>query len=382
MVFTAHRAFLSFPTHHPVRIFALKTSSSDMSVVIDTPFNNLYLSAMLPETVSFSVQNEKAAAEVEVYVDSERVFNTTLYAYENTMFLQDIRSIIEDAIREKGNANGQCSLRISDENSSASTQTFLVLISDFVIPSPSFFLCTNFLTTRSSFRIHRNGKQMLSWLAMSSDAEHKYIDAVILPEGESTPTVLRWDEGQQQFSYGMLYAYLVDVQSVSEYFVQSYPQRKGKLLSFSVHVGPRSKTFYVTDEQPDFHLSFLNAFNVIEYADFYAVTTRKQKVERSEAHCNLDHIFYDQKTDMTFEVETSALPYEEAVWLNQLFSSRLVKVPVNENNEQQILITDSSSEITDSDKEQNRLKFTFKMAKDKQHRKSRRFASSNGLDFR
>ena len=49
-----------------------------MAVVINTPFNNLYLSAMLPETVSFSVQNEKAAAEVEVYVDSERVFNTTL----------------------------------------------------------------------------------------------------------------------------------------------------------------------------------------------------------------------------------------------------------------------------------------------------------------
>jgi hypothetical protein len=58
-----------------------------MSVVINTPFNNLYLSAMLLETVSFSVQNEKAAAEVEVYVDDERVFNTTLYAYENTMFL-------------------------------------------------------------------------------------------------------------------------------------------------------------------------------------------------------------------------------------------------------------------------------------------------------
>lgn len=118
-----------------------------------------------------------------------------MYAYENTMFLQDIRSIIEDAIREHGNAFGQCSLRISDENSSASTQTFLVLISDFVIPSPSFFLCTNFLTTRS---IHRNGKQMLSWLAMSSDAEHKYIDAVILPEGESTPAVLRW-KGNRQF---------------------------------------------------------------------------------------------------------------------------------------------------------------------------------------
>ena len=98
------------------------------------------------------------------------------------------------------------------------------------------------------------------------------------------------------------------------------------------------------------------------------MTTRKQKVERSEANCNFDHIFYDQKTEIAFEVETAALPYEEAVWLNQVFASRYVAIPIYGETFEQILITDSTSEITDSDKEQNRLKFTYKFAKDKQHK--------------
>lgn len=339
-----------------------------MSVVINTPFNDLYLSAMLPETVSFTVQDENASAVVTVYVDHQIVFKTTLYAYGHNMYLNDIRSIIEEGIRQNENAHGECALMISDEESNASTQNFVVLISDFAIPGPLFFLATHFLTTRTSFRIHRSGKQTLAWLPSSAGTMMKYIDALILPEGENTPTVLRWDQGQQQYFDGQLYSYTVKVQTISDYFEQNYPVKKGKLLSFTVHVGLRSMTFFVTDEQPDFRLSFLNAFNITEYAELYAVTTRKQKVERSEAHCNFDHIFYDQNTEISFEVETSALPFEEAVWLNQLFSSRYVAIPIYGNVYEQVLITDSSSEIADSDKEQIRLKFTYKYAKDKQHK--------------
>ena len=339
-----------------------------MSVVINTPFNDLYLSAMLPETVSFTVQDENASAVVTVYVDHQIVFKTTLYAYGHNMYLNDIRSIIEDGIRQNENAHGECMVTIADSESNASTQNFVVLISDFAIPSPMYFLATHFLTTRSSFRIHRSGKQTLAWLPSATDTLLKFIDAVVLPEGESTPTVLRWDLGQQQYFEGQLYSYMVNVQTISEYFAQNYPEKKGKLLSFTFHVGLRSMTFFVTDEAPDFRLSFLNAFNVTEYAEFYAVTTRKQKVERSEANCNFDHIFYDQKTEIAFEVETAALPYEEAVWLNQVFSSRYVAIPIYGDTFEQILITDSTSEITDSDKEQNRLKFTYKFAKDKQHK--------------
>ena len=339
-----------------------------MAVAINTPFSNLYLSAMLPERVSFSVQDENTSAVVSVYVDHQIVFQSTLYAFGHNMYLNDIRSIIEEGIRQNENAHGECMVTIADSESNASTQNFVVLISDFAIPSPMYFLATHFLTTRSSFRIHRSGNQTLAWLPSAAGTHLKYIDAVILPEGESTPTVLRWDQGQQQYFDGQLYSYTFKVQTISDYFEQKYPEKKGKLLSFTVHVGQRSMTFFVTDEVPDFRLSFLNAFNITEYAELYAVTTQKQKVERSEAHCNFDHIFYDQKTEISFEVETAALPYEEAQWLNQVFASRYVAIPIYGDTFEQILITDSTSEITDSDKEQNRLKFTYKFAKDKQHK--------------
>ena len=337
-----------------------------MSVAINTPFNDLYLSAMLPTTVAFSVDEEDAAAEVMVYVDQEIVFLTTIYAYGHDLYLNDIRSVIEEAIRERGHACGGCALMISDGESSASTQDFIVVLSDFVVPSPAFFLASHFMTTRSSYRIHRYGKQLLTWTSPSNASEMRYVDAVILPEGEGTPTVLRWEEGSQLYVKGRTYDYVVSVQTISDFFEQNFPEEKGKLLSFTVHVGLRSMTFFVTEEQPDFMLSFRNAFNVTEYAEFYAVTTRKQKVERSEAHFNDMRVFYDQDTQLTFEVETAALPYEEAVWLNQLLASRYVAMAIDGEDEE-VLITDSSSEITDSDKEQNRLKFTYKFARDRQH---------------
>jgi len=169
-----------------------------MSFIFNTQFKPLYLSAQLPESVEFSSQVENDKVQVEVVVDSEIAMETVLYGFGHDLFLHDIRSVIEEAIRLKGRACASCWIRIENDEESAQSQAFEVVLSEFDFLQAEEFLYTHFLTTRSSFRIHRNGKQMLSWLAMSSDAEHKYIDAVILPEGESTPTVLRW-KGNRQF---------------------------------------------------------------------------------------------------------------------------------------------------------------------------------------
>ena len=72
-------------------------------------------------------------------------------------------------------------------------------------------------------------------------------------------------------------------------------------------------------------------------------------------------MFYDQKTQTSFEVETAALPYEEAVWLNQLFASHSVT-----KDERAILITSSESEPSDADNATNRHKFTYRFARDVQ----------------
>ena len=61
-------------------------------------------------------------------------------------------------------------------------------------------------------------------------------------------------------------------------------------------------------------------------------------------------------------METAALTYEEAVWLQQMLSSRKVIVEGLPGTNVEVLITESNSEISDSDNEKNRIKFTWKLA--------------------
>ncbi len=339
-----------------------------MAISVRTVFSQIYLSAMLPDTVTFYTQDDTASANVTLYVNSAPIFRTTLYPYERVMNLKDIRSIIEGQLHKDNIASAECYIAIYDQFSHANTQTFYVIASDYAIPSPAHFLSTHFLTTRNSFRIHRKGKQNLSWFVPSYARVSYYTEALILPDGQVSPVLLRRDEGTTPNYMGAVYREEISVQTVAEQFERTFPNSRGKLLSFTVHRGNRAMTFYVTDEKPDFHLVFYNTFNVTEYAEFYATTTQKQKVQRSEALCNNIRTQYDQFTEHSFDVETAAVPYEEALWINQIFSSRFVSIPIYLDTYVEILITESTSEISDSDKEQNRLKFSYKYAKNVLHK--------------
>ena len=60
-------------------------------------------------------------------------------------------------------------------------------------------------------------------------------------------------------------------------------------------------------------------------------------------------------------METAPLTYDEALWLNQLLTSRYVTRMVG-YLVVQVLITDISSEVVESDKELSRLKFSWQYA--------------------
>ena len=62
------------------------------------------------------------------------------------------------------------------------------------------------------------------------------------------------------------------------------------------------------------------------------------------------------------EVETAPLTHDEAMWLNQMLTSRLVLKPVDNYDTAQILISDITSEVSDSDKDLVRIKFCWKYA--------------------
>ena len=72
--------------------------------------------------------------------------------------------------------------------------------------------------------------------------------------------------------------------------------------------------------------------------------------------------FYDETVKVKHEVETASLPYDEAKWLNQMLTSKLVKRRIEDGSYEKVLISDITSEVTDSDKELIRLKFSWKYA--------------------
>ena len=139
----------------------------------------------------------------------------------------------------------------------------------------------------------------------------------------------------------------------------SFSRSNGEdLLSFTVHRGKRSMTFYITKRQPQETFIFRNCFNCLETAHVFAATTLKTDIERSEATCNNQTTFYDQQTTHAHEVNITTLSLEHALWLNQLLEPH----KVTDCKENAILISDITSEISDETNVTNKLKFTWRFS--------------------
>lgn len=339
-------------------------------ISLTTTFNTLYFSAELPDEVVFTTDNPYI--EVRVYFYHAVIFSTTLYPYNGKATFHDLRSLVEAAIIKEGYSHGSFTLFAKYDSQSASTDDFDVVYSDIIQTfSAEIFCSSHFLTTRTSFRISRDGTQRLSLYAKAHETYDGYTECVVLPNGATSPVVLRLTDTVNRTSgwaAGVDY-FEINAELIQDAVYDNFPQQAGKLLAFTVHRGARAMTFFVTDDRFNVSFSFRNAFDCVEYAELTAVTTAKQKMEQSEAVCQRNHIFYDRQTEQTFEVETAFLTHEEAIWLNQMLASRKVENTAAVGADKEVLIIESTSEISDSDDAKNRIKFTWKFAKDVQRQR-------------
>ncbi|MCM1163367.1 MAG: hypothetical protein NC339_03855 [Muribaculaceae bacterium] len=147
------------------------------------------------------------------------------------------------------------------------------------------------------------------------------------------------------------------------------------LQSVTVRVGNRSLTFYVDQSlcgiRPFWYTNF---FNEPEQLVLPRVTVEKVKTDRSLAVIGRTSQFYDVSTTKEYEVQSSPLIYDEHLQIEQMLSSANVRMPWgNEmpNNETdfnamlEILITDYTSELSDSDEKPNSVKFTWRFAENR-----------------
>lgn len=135
-------------------------------------------------------------------------------------------------------------------------------------------------------------------------------------------------------------------------------------LSYTIRFASRTFTYYVDqDFKPSVRFRFLNAFCIPETIYLDAVTVTKTDTERSLATSHGVSLFYDQVDSQEYEVTTAPLTTEEATWATQLLLSHKVQRVEEGDTLVDVLITDMTAEVTDSDEEHRRLKFTYRMAK-------------------
>ena len=376
--------FVSFLPLSPFCIFAQKRNI--MATTINTTFSSIYLTSHLPEEIS--ITTDQASVEVSLFLNSSKVFSSVYYPYEGEVIVRDISSIIESHMSELRysmttlrieakepevkpetvtyDEEGNMHISFDDTTSEPvieSTDDINVVFSRFKSTiSTEYFLRTHFLTTRKSALIPRRASMNLSYCADESEEGLNY--AIIHYSTPTLPSQIL--SCSHMFEGSQFESSTIVSNSLSHAYFKSLVDRVMKIDSIvhgvEYHIGSRQFNLFFTDEQPSESFTFLNAFNILETVNLFGTTTIKTEVNHSEAVCGHKTQFYDETISKKYEVETAPLQYDEAKWLSEMLTSRYVTRQIDTFTQAQVLISDITSEVTDSDKDLIRLKFTWKYA--------------------
>ncbi len=331
-----------------------------MATTITTNFDSYYLTAHLPESVN--ITTSESSIEVVIYVDNNEAFRSTFYPYNGIVCVRDIRSIVEAEMIEQQIEMGilEIDVNVSGGDSSVVDDVKVIYSAYKSLVGSVSFLSTSFLTTRKSMMIPRDEELTLKYLDFI-EADKKNSAEIYY----SVPAVSK----ELTFKHKVYYNSLVVLYQITSATITSVRFKKvvdeANLVDSKIHrvnykAGNRSFDVFFTDEQPSEVFSFLNAFNVLERVYLYGTTTTKTEVNRSEAMLGRKMQFYDETVNVKREVETAPLPIEEALWMNQLFTSKWVRRVMEDGTMATVLISDVTSEVTDSNKELVRLKFSWR----------------------
>ncbi len=130
-----------------------------------------------------------------------------------------------------------------------------------------------------------------------------------------------------------------------------------EILALSISIGNRMMSYYRALE-PTIVMGFRNCFNVDEWVELHAATTRKIKDERKQAMVSRKAVNYDLHRVVEYEVQTAPLTYAHALWIDQLLTSH--KVWLADGSE--VVITDGEANVTDDNAATNTVKFTWRRA--------------------
>ncbi|MBO5626780.1 MAG: hypothetical protein J5953_13465 [Prevotella sp.] len=324
---------------------------------------NLYLDdynvlSSLPN--QFTIGQVDGWVKVTITLQGKDIYTTTLYENNRAAIFYGFKEIIRENMLTR--YLSLASLTVTAEHPGGNEvleDRYIIFCEVNDMDDERDLIWARFLTNRSFYTIPRSGYVVLSFFSDGGEQFTAYADCVFK---ESDGTIRTYTYTRSIYHYNLPRIYSVwlipnDIQYAVE---REEGGSLGALLSFTFHVGNRAITVYVTDEPYEVDFYFYNSFNVQEHIFIYGTTKLKSTFDRKEAVSQGVSSFYNMSVERKHEVETAPMSIEEAEYFNEFLASPYVYRSLNQDWEPTVLISDITSEISDSAKDLIKMKFSWR----------------------
>lgn len=316
--------------------------------------------ASFPDLRELKFTTDLDKVVIAVREGGTEIYRTTIYAYEGVASLYDVGSLLELHMRTKTLSFVVFCVECYDEDETSLCEVAIPTVYClYNMPLDiGSFASANFLTTLRSKRTFPHSTELLSILHGQEQAKIIVQCVFVNAQGETeTKQIILFDKTWTDLGVENLTIKYDEIVKQLE----DAGNNCQSLLAYTVICGYRVMTYYVHSYTPDLAFTFKNCFNQDEILYTRAITTLKTSVDRSVAVSKSIQSFYDQETKQEYEVQTAPLTCEESKWVEQLLISHSVKLGISDNLSllPSILITDSTYEISNSNADLNRIKFTW-----------------------
>ncbi len=325
------------------------------------------------ELSDISIFTDQEAVDFSLYAAGIEVLSGRYYALNGSIRICDIAPLIESAIT--GNTDSllaDCEIEVS-AGSETATHDFQVLCCGKALGliDPMEWLQQNFLTLTPYRRLAPEGFFEVQWYAADREGISFMVYCTFLNDKgvQDTYSYVQSGNGLVQHGAGIcreivmlpqVAAKVKSARKIDSLMLQSVTVRRGARL-LTVFVDPSLSGIV------PFH--YTNCFNAIESLALPRITTEKIKVDNSIASLGKSSRFYDVNVSKEYEVEMGPLTSDECSQVEQMLTSTQVRIPwgifspideIDFYALTQIMITDFTSELSDTDEKMNTVKFTWR----------------------
>lgn len=332
---------------------------------MDIGFTKIGFTTSLRNRITVDSQNDGNVFQVGVMINGKQIYLATLYGEDCKAYFYDLDILVSEYMRSNALTLAKLQVHGYYESGMESVEVWVVYTASQLDSEDHWDLLeSHFLTTRSYYTVPRGHSVTLNFLIHTYNYEQTegVINACFeLADGSVHTEQLTISVYDYQDT--RIYNYGVSSHGIENLLKRKYPNDSPRVLAASVHFGRRSMDFYFVDEQPVDILSFRNMFNIWEYFYVYGTQTIKSDFDNKIGSCSGRSVAYNRTSTRKVEVETVPLGLEEADWLNQFLGSPSVCHHIVDADEYvDIILSDISSEISDSAKDQVTLKFSWQYA--------------------